>query len=218
MPMHEITRPDGGRSPAYRAGNEGPGLVLIQEWWGLNAQIQSTAERLAEAGFQVLVPDLYRGRLAASGEEAIHLMSGLDFVDACDQDIAGCVAQLGAQGVKVGVMGFCMGGALTVAAAARLSGLHAAVCFYGVPPSELADPARIAIPFQGHFATRDDWCTPAVAAQLEAAMRAAGRRPEIHHYAADHAFFNASRPEVFDAACAEQAWQRSLAFLRQNLA
>lgn len=218
MPMHEITRPDGGRSPAYRAGNQGPGLVLIQEWWGLNAQIQSTAERLAEAGFQVLVPDLYRGRLAASGEEANHLMSGLDFVDACDQDIAGCVAQLGAQGGKVGVMGFCMGGALTVAAAARLSGLHAAVCFYGVPPRELADPARIAIPFQGHFATRDDWCTPAVAAQLEAAMRAAGRTPEIHHYAADHAFFNASRREVFDAACAEQAWQRSLAFLRQNLA
>ena len=92
MPMREITRPDGGRSPAYRAGDEGPGLVLIQEWWGLNAQIQSTAERLAEAGFQVLVPDLYRGRLAASGEEANHLMSGLDFVDACDQDIAGCVA------------------------------------------------------------------------------------------------------------------------------
>lgn len=213
--MIEFQRPDGQRSPAYAAGSTGPGLVLIQEWWGLNAQIKSTAERLAAEGFRVLVPDLYRGQLAASGEEANHLMSGLDFVDACDQDLAGAIRQLGPG--KVGVMGFCMGGALTVAAAARLSGLAAAVCFYGVPPPTLADPAQIAIPFQGHFATRDDWCTPVVAAQLEAAMRAAGRQPEIHHYEADHAFFNASRPEVHDAVAAELAWQRSLAFLNRHL-
>jgi carboxymethylenebutenolidase len=215
MSMIEFPRPDGARSPAYAAGSSGPGLVLIQEWWGLNEQIKATADRLAAEGFRVLVPDLYRGKLAADGEEANHLMSGLDFVAACDQDLAGAIRQLGPG--KVGVMGFCMGGALTVAAAARLSGLSAAVCFYGVPPRELADPAHIAIPFQGHFASRDDWCTPAVAAQLEAAMRAAGRQPEIHHYEADHAFFNASRPEVHDAAAAELAWQRSLAFLNQHL-
>lgn len=219
MRMTDFQRPDGARTPAYRAGgSEGPGLLLIQEWWGLNGQIKATAERFASEGFQVLVPDLYRGKLAASGEEANHLMSGLDFVDACDQDLAGAVAQLAAGGRKVGVLGFCMGGALTVAAAARLDGLAAAVCFYGVPPRELADPARIAIPFQAHFATLDDWCTPAVAAQLEADMRAAGRQPEVHHYAAQHAFFNASRPEVYDAGCAELAWQRALGFLRQHLA
>lgn len=216
--MIEFQRPDGQPSPAYATGSSGPGLVLIQEWWGLNEQIKASADRLAAQGFRVLVPDLYRGKLAADGEEANHLMSGLDFVDACDQDLAGAIRQLGPG--KVGVMGFCMGGALTVAAAARLgarAGLSAAVCFYGVPPQALADPARIAIPFQGHFATRDDWCTPAVAAQLESAMRAAGREPEIHHYEADHAFFNASRPEVHDAAAAELAWQRSLAFLNQHL-
>jgi len=215
MSMIEFRRPDGALSPAYAVGTHGPGLVLIQEWWGLNPQIKATADRFAAQGFRVLVPDLYRGKLAASGEEANHLMSGLDFVDACDQDLAGAVRHL-APG-RVGVMGFCMGGALTVAAAARLDGLSAAVCFYGVPPRALADPARIEIPFQGHFATRDDWCTAAVAQQLEADMKAAGRRPEIHHYEADHAFFNASRPEVHDAAAAELAWQRALAFLNRHL-
>lgn len=219
--MQTLRRPDGGSTPAYAAGPVhdagAPGLVLIQEWWGLNEQIKATADRLAAQGLRVLVPDLYRGKLAASGEEANHLMSGLDFVDACDQDLAAAVAALGQGGAKVGVMGFCMGGALTVAAAARLSGLSAAVCFYGVPPKQLADPAQIAIPFQGHFATLDDWCTPAVAAQLETDMKAAGRLPDIHHYAAQHAFFNASRPEVFDAGCADLAWQRLLAFLHRHL-
>lgn len=217
MSMIEFRRPDGATTPAYQAAGTGPGLVLIQEWWGLNEQIRATADRLAAEGFQVLVPDLYRGKLAASGEEANHLMRGLDFVDACDQDLAGAIAHLAARGQKVGVMGFCMGGALTVAAAARLQTASAAVCFYGAPPRELADTAAIAIPFQGHFATLDDWCTPAVAQELEAAMRAAGRAPEIHHYAAQHAFFNAARPEVFDAAAADLAWQRSLTFLRQHL-
>jgi carboxymethylenebutenolidase len=213
----EFQRPDGATSPGYASGSSGPGIVLIQEWWGLNPQIKATADALATQGFSVLVPDLYRGKLAASGEEANHLMSGLDFVDACDQDLAGAIAHLGAGGGRVAVMGFCMGGALSVAAAARLGGLSAAVCFYGVPPRQLADPADIAIPFQAHFATLDDWCTPAVAMQLEAAMKAAGRSPEIHHYQAEHAFFNAARPEVHDAAAAELAWQRSLAFLNRHL-
>lgn len=213
----EFQRPDGATSPGYAVGSSGPGIVLIQEWWGLNTQIKATADALAAQGFRVLVPDLYRGKLAADGEEANHLMSGLDFVDACDQDLAGAIAHLGVSGERVAVMGFCMGGALSVAAAARLGGLTAAVCFYGVPPRELADPADIAIPFQAHFATRDDWCTPAVAAQLEAAMKAAGRSPEIHHYEAEHAFFNAARPEVHDAAAAALAWRRSLDFLNRCL-
>ncbi|HLO94422.1 MAG TPA: dienelactone hydrolase family protein [Burkholderiaceae bacterium] len=80
------------------------------------------------------------------------------------------------------------------------------------------DPARIRTPFQGHFASRDDWCTPAAAQQLEQAMRAAGRQPECYHYEADHAFFNSARPEVFDAAAAALAWQRSVDFLKRTLA
>jgi carboxymethylenebutenolidase len=218
MSLTSFIRPDGTLTPAYEAPANGPGLVLIQEWWGLNAQIKATADRLAEAGFHVLVPDLYRGKLAADGEEANHLMSGLDFADATHQDLAGAVAALKARGQKVGVMGFCMGGALTVAAAVHVQGLSAAVCYYGVPPKAFADPATITIPFQAHFATQDDWCTPEVAVALETDMKATGHQPEVHHYAAQHAFFNASRPEVFDAACADLAWQRTIAFLRQQLA
>jgi carboxymethylenebutenolidase len=218
----DFRRPDGAFTRAYlapAASTEAPSVVVLQEWWGLNDQIRSVADRLAEAGFHALVPDLYRGRLAADGEEANHLMSGLDFADATHQDVRGAVAHLAARnGRPVGVMGFCMGGALTVAAAAHVPGLSAAVCFYGVPPASLADPATIAIPFQAHFATRDDWCTPAVAQALEVSMRTAGRQPDVHHYEADHAFFNQTRPEVYDAACADLAWQRTLAFLRQHLA
>jgi carboxymethylenebutenolidase len=215
----DFNRPDGGQTQGYLAdaGAGTPCVVVIQEWWGLNAQIKSVADRLAEAGFTALAPDLYRGRLASSADEASHMMNGLDFPDATHQDLQGAVSYLRARGQKVGVMGFCMGGALTIAAAVHVPALDAAVCFYGIPPKEFADPAQITVPFMGHFASKDDWCTPAAAASLEQAMRAAGQTPEMHHYDAPHAFFNASRPEVYDAACSELAWARTLAFLRQHL-
>lgn len=223
--MIEVSRPDGGKTPAYFAKNPepnqrsgSPGIVLIQEWWGLNDHIRGVADRLAAAGHNVLAPDLYRGRLTTLADEANHLMDGLDFADATQQDIAGCVIQLREGGSPVGVMGFCMGGALTVAAAALVPGLSAAVCFYGIPPKQVADPARIRIPFMGHFATLDTWCTPAAAASLEADMRAAGQSPEIHHYAAQHAFFNDSRrAEVYDEACASLAWTRTIEFFARHL-
>jgi len=217
--MIEFQRPDGATSQGYlaEAAAGAPALILIQEWWGLNDHIRSLAERFAAAGFTTLAPDLYRGRLASSADEASHLMTGLDFADATHQDLRGACQRLAAGGRKVGVLGFCMGGALTVAAAVHVPGLAAAVCFYGIPPAGLADPAQIKIPFQGHFASRDDWCTPAAAAALEKSMRAAGAQPELYHYQADHAFFNSARPEVFDAACAQLAWERSLDFLRRHL-
>jgi carboxymethylenebutenolidase len=219
--MIEVSRPDGGKTPAYlakspRAGS--PAIVLIQEWWGLNDHIRGVADRLAGEGHNVLAPDLYRGRLTTLADEAHHLMDGLDFADATQQDIAACVIHLRETGRPVGVMGFCMGGALTVAAAALVPGLAAAVCFYGIPPKQVADPARIRIPFMGHFATLDTWCTPAAAAALEADMRAAGQAPEIHHYVAQHAFFNDSRrAEVYDEACASLAWARTLDFFARHL-
>lgn len=217
----EVSRPDGGVVPAYEAPGPSagsPGVVLIQEWWGLNEHIRSVADRLAAAGYHVLAPDLYRGRRATVADDANQLMCGLDFLDATRQDIAGCVAHLARSAARVGVMGFCMGGSLTVASAVHVPGLTAAVCFYGIPSKELADPARIRIPFMGHFATLDTWCTPEAAATLEADMRAAGQSPEVHHYVAQHAFFNDSRrAEVYDEACATLAWERTLAFLARNL-
>ena len=214
--MIEFQRPDGGSSRAYLAdaGPGTPGLVLIQEWWGLNPHICEVADRFAAAGFTTLAPDLYRGRVASSADEANHLMTGLDFGDATHQDLAGALAWLQERGSKVGVTGFCMGGALTVAAAVHLPGYAAASCFYGIPPAAFADPAKIAMPFQGHFADRDDWCTPAAVDGLQAALTVPA---ELYRYPADHAFFNDKRPEVYDAACAKLAWERTLAFFHKHL-
>ncbi|WP_310388801.1 dienelactone hydrolase family protein [Roseateles sp.] len=216
----EFQRPDGAKSAAYLAeansseGLKRPGLILIQEWWGLNPQICGVADRFAAAGFTTMAPDLYRGRLASDADEASHLMTGLDFGDATQQDLAGALAFLLQHCSKVGVTGFCMGGALTIAAAVHLKGLSAASCFYGIPPAELADPATIGIPFQAHFANQDDWCTPAAADALQAQLAPSA---EIHRYAAQHGFFNERRPEVFDADAAALAWKRTLTFLRRHL-
>ena len=217
--MIEFKRPDGGACGGYLAGaGQGkPGVVVIQEWWGLNDQICGVADRFARVGYNALAPDLYQGRVTQEPDEANHLMNGLDFPGATHQDIRGAVAHLAGLGGKVGVMGYCMGGALTIAAAVHVPNVAAAVCLYGIPPAEFADPAKIRIPFQGHFASRDDWCTPAAANGLEAAMKAAGNPPELVRYEADHAFCNERRAEVYDANAANQAWERMLAVLGKNL-
>lgn len=220
--MIEVARPDGGKLSAWfvpsSAGAKSPGFVMIQEWWGLNEQMKGLAARLAGQGYSVLVPDLYRGRLAANPDEANHLMTGLDFADAAVQDVRGCARHLKAAGApKVGVGGFCMGGALTVIAAVHVPDFDAAVCFYGIPPAEAADPAKIRVPFSGHFANRDEWCTPAAVDALDAAMRRGGVTAEVFRYDADHAFLNERRPEVYDAACADLAWKRATSFLDRTL-
>jgi carboxymethylenebutenolidase len=212
-------RPDGGSTNGYLAmsGTGKPGVVVIQEWWGLNDHIREVADRFAAAGYNALAPDLYAGRVAKDADEAGHMMNGLDFPGATHQDIRGAVDYLHTLGGKVGVVGFCMGGALTIAAAVHVPGVNAAVCFYGIPPAEFASPADIKIPFQGHFANRDDWCTPAAVDGLETAMVRAKLSPDIHRYDADHAFFNTTRPEVYDAAAANLAWQRTQSFFGQHL-
>jgi len=217
--MISFARPDGGHTNGYlaSAGAGKPGLVVIQEWWGLNAHIKSVVDRFAEAGFNTLAPDLYKGKVAGDADEASHMMNGLDFPDAAHQDIRGAVDYLKATSGKVGVTGFCMGGALTVAAGVHVPGISAAVCFYGIPPAGFAAPENIKVPFQGHFANRDDWCTPAAVDTLETAMIRAGLSPQIHRYDADHAFFNNTRLEVYDALSAKLAWERTIAFLGEHL-
>ena len=216
--MIEFARPDGGKTKGYiaTAGQGRPGLVVIQEWWGLNDQICGVADRFARAGYNALAPDLYKGRLTAVPDEANHLMSGLDFADATNQDLRGAATHLKGTSSKVSVMGFCMGGALTIAALVHIPELAAGVCFYGIPPKEFADPAKIKAPFQGHFANQDDWCTPAAVDDLEAAMKAADQSPEIYRYDAAHAFFNERSP-AYNLAAANQAWERMAGFLERCL-
>lgn len=217
--MIDFARPDGSLCQGYfaKAGAGKPGVIVIQEWWGLNPQICGIADRYAAAGFNALAPDLYHGRVTQNPDEANHLMGGLDFSGATHQDIRGAAKYLLEESLQVGVTGFCMGGALTIAAAVHVPEVSAAVCFYGIPPKDFADPAKIRVPLMGHFANRDDWCSPQAVDQLVADMKVAGLNPEIFRYEADHAFCNEARPEVHHAEFARQAFERTLVFFRQHL-
>ena len=219
--MVMVSCPNGSQAPGYLAkpaqGDAAPGVVVIQEWWGLNPQIKGVADRFAQAGYRALVPDLYRGRVTTSPDEANHMMSGLDWAGATHQDIRGAAQHLKAGGKKVAVLGFCMGGALTIMAGVHVAEVDAAVCYYGIPPAEAADPQKLHVPFQAHFAQQDDWCTPAAVDALEKKLKAAKVKFELYRYPGHHGFFNEQRPDVYDAKGAQQAWQRTLAFLKSHL-
>jgi len=217
--MLEFQRPDGKLCPAYGAEPQGQAngrsIVVIQEWWGLNPQIKKMADRLAQAGYRALVPDLFRGKIAKDSSEASHLMGSLDFADAAGQDIAGAVTHFGGQ--RCGVLGFCMGGALTLVTAARVKGVSAGACFYGIPPAAFFDPAANRVPLSLHFAERDDWCTPELVRGLEAGLERSGCQFELYRYPAEHAFMNEARPEVYEPKSAQLAWQRTLDFFEKTL-
>ena len=226
--MVSFKRPDGQAvqgylaEPAQAAG--APAIVVIQEWWGLNAQIRGVADRLAAAGYQALVPDLYRGKSTVEAEEAHHLMSALDFGDAASQDVRGAVQYLKTRAPKVGVTGFCMGGALTLLALANVPEVDAGVVWYGCPPLEYIDASKIRVPVQGHWATQDEFFKIDTVDALEAKLLAAGVSFDFHRYMAHHAFVNETAvgpgripATQYDAVWAQQAWDRTLRFLGRNL-
>jgi carboxymethylenebutenolidase len=215
----QYTTLNGGHVSGYLATAAGSTkhVVVIQEWWGLNDQIRGVCDRFAAAGFNALAPDLYKGRVTAEPDEANHLMNGLDWVGATEQDVRGAVQYLKTHGGRVAVMGFCMGGALTIIAGVKIPELDAGVCFYGIPPTEAADPKHMKIPLQGHFANQDDWCTPPAVNALEATLKEAGVNYELFRYEAQHGFFNEQRPEVYDAEASQQAWERTRRFLNAHL-
>ncbi len=210
--------PDGSDCAGYlaEATEATKGIVVLQEWWGLNDQIRGVAERFAAAGITALAPDLYGGRVTSEPDEAEHLMAGLDWPGACKVEVRGALQHLKATLAKVAVTGYCMGGALTIIAAAKLAECDAAVCFYGIPPEDQAHPADVQVPFQGHFANDDHWCTPDAVDRLEAALGATSIAWEIHRYDAAHAFFNET-VEAYDAAATQASWARTLDFLAQHL-
>jgi carboxymethylenebutenolidase len=221
-------RPDGKTLEGYLAepaqGASAPGVVVIQEWWGLNDQIKGVADRLAKAGYRALVPDLYRGKKALEANEAEHLMTNLNFGDAAGQDVRGAVQQLKTTGSgKVGVTGFCMGGALTLLTAANVPEADAAVAWYGFPPLEYIDPKKIKAPLMGHYATDDVPFPIAKVDELEKKLREANVKFEFHRYKAKHAFANEEAnskklPIVeYNREAAELAWKRTMEFLDRHL-
>jgi len=226
--MIDYRRPDGDSVSGYLAGeelgNDSPGIVVIQEWWGLNDQIRGVAEKFAAAGYRALVPDLYRGKEALEEKEAQHLMQGLDFGSAAAQDIRGAVQHLKSGGsAKVGVTGFCMGGALTLLVAVNVPEADAFVAWYGFPPLEYIDASRIKAPLMGHYGTRDTVFPIDKVDALEAKLRAAKVPFEFHRYEAQHAFANETADSKqlsylkHDPNAAETAWRRTLEFLARHL-
>ncbi len=216
-------RPDGKSVQGYLAEPEraagAPAVVVIQEWWGINDQIRGVAERLASAGYLALVPDLYRGRSTLEAEEAHHLMTGLDFGDAASQDIRGAVQFLKTRSGKVGVTGFCMGGALTLLAACMAPEIDASVVWYGYPSLEYIDASKIKAPLLGHWATQDDFFPIAAVDQLQDKLREAGANFDFHRYLAHHAFANETAvgprrtpATQYDAVWSQQAWDRTFSF------
>lgn len=216
----EFTRPDGKKAPGYLAepaDRDAPGVVMVEEWWGVNDEIKETADRLSREGFRVLIPDLFRGRVAATGDEANHLMQGLDFGDAATQDVRGAVQFLKQNGRKVGVTGYCVGGAVALLAAMYVPEADAVVAYYGLPPPEAGDPSKIRIPVMGHWALHDEFFTSDAVDALEAKLKAGGVAYEFYRYDAKHAFANPKGLGHYDRDAAETAWQRSVSFFHRTL-
>ena len=229
--MVEFKRRDGAPLKGYLSEAAHPlgSVVVIQEWWGLNAQIQGVADRLAAAGFTALVPDLYRGKVTVEAEEAHHLMDGLNFGDAAGNDVAGAIAYLKSQGIgsgKVGVTGYCMGGALTLLSLMNAPEADAGVVWYGLPPLEYIDTAKFGRrPLMAHWATQDAFFAIANVDAFEAKVREAGLPYEGFRYLAHHAFANEDAvgpgripATQYDSAWAQLAWDRTMRFFGQHLA
>lgn len=217
---------NGSQAHGYLAtppGGSGPGVVVIQEWWGLTSHIKAVADRLAADGFVALAPDLYGGPTTHDADEAGRLMGALP-VERAARDLAGAVDYLLAHesvtSSTVGAVGFCMGGGFVLTLAAQQgSRVGAAAAFYPVNP-EVPDLTGLTAPVQFHFGTKDDFTPPARADELVAAVQSAsGTAPDVHTYPAGHAFYNDENAfGTFDPASAEQAWSSLLTFLRDRLA
>jgi carboxymethylenebutenolidase len=206
---------------ALPPSGSGPGLLVIQEWWGLVDHIKDLAERFAREGFVALAPDLYHGENTKSPDQAGKLMMALNIAETA-KDLRGAATYLRNRAEvrpkKVGVVGFCMGGQLALFGACEHPDvINAAVDFYGIHPKVNLDVARLSGPVLAHFGRRDKSVNEEAARALVDRIRGAGKAVEAYFYAADHAFFNDQRPEVYNRESAELAWNRTIEFLRRSL-
>ena len=199
----------------------GPGVIVIQEWWGLVPHIKDVADRLAGEGFVALAPDLYNGKTTSDPDEAGKLTMEMN-IDEAARDMSGAVDFLigldAATGERVGCVGFCVGGGLSMYLAGSNSNIGACVIYYGVLPMTQADNANIQAPILGHYADNDDFLKVDAVRQLESDLKGLGKDVEFHIYeGTEHAFFNDSRPEVYKAEASAQSWERTLAFFNKHL-
>jgi carboxymethylenebutenolidase len=219
---------NGGEAQGYLAvpdGGHGPGVVVIEEWWGLNQQIKEVCDRYASEGFVALGPDVY-GREVPIGEpdEAAEMMMALNIEQAA-KDLSGAVDYLqghdAVSGRGIGVTGFCAGGGLALwLATLRPDAVKAVVPYYGLIPWPDAQPdySKLQAAVQGHYAEEDDFADPETVRQLEAQLKGLGKDVEFFTYpGTDHAFTNHHRPDVFHEEHSDTAWQRTVAFFRQQL-
>jgi carboxymethylenebutenolidase len=210
---------------ATPSSGHGPGVVVIQEWWGLVPHIEDLCDRFAAEGFVALAPDLYHGKATKEPDEAGKLLMELNLAGAA-QDMLGAGTWLAAgdrtAGDRVGIVGFCMGGALAIYAATLSPVFAAVVPFYpymGATAAAKPEVGNIKGAVLGHFAELDGAYTHEQVDALEAELRTAGVDVEFFWYqGADHAFFNDTRPEVYDADASRLAWERTRAFFRTHLA
>ena len=207
-----LSKPESGK---------GPGVIVIQEWWGLVDHIKDVADRFAREGFVALAPDLYHGKTTKSPDEAGKLFMALN-IDRAEKDLRGAIqfvlAQEQTDGGKVGTVGFCMGGQLSLYAACANPNVGACTNFYGIHPNVHPNIAGLQAPVLGIFAEKDGSVTPDAARKLEAQLKSAGKQTEFHIYpGVSHAFFNDTRPEVYNEVYAKESWQRMLKFFRQHL-
>jgi carboxymethylenebutenolidase len=207
----EMAEPEGG-------GKAG-GLVVIQEWHGLTDQMKGKVERLAKAGYLAIAPDLYHGNVAKNDDEAQELMGKVDWQQATSE--IGAAAQYlrsnSRSNGKVGVLGFCMGGALTLAASRFIDGLACGVVFYGIPQVPIDEFAKMKTPILAHFAKKDDWASPDKAEEIRKQVLAGGGSMELFIYDAGHAFMRDGDPSRFDAEASKVAWARTVEFLKKHL-
>ncbi|MET0649509.1 MAG: dienelactone hydrolase family protein [Pyrinomonadaceae bacterium] len=215
---------NGGTASGYLSlpeSGRGPGVVVIQEWWGLVPHIKEVADRFAAAGFVALAPDLYHGEVARSPDEAGKMMMALTIAQA-EKDLRGAVEYLldheATEGEAVGTVGFCMGGVLSLYAASKNERVGACVVFYGIHPKVEPDFDALRAPVLGLYAEKDSSVPPEAVRALEEKIREHGKAIETHIYpGTDHAFFNDTRPEVYDAEAAADAWRRTIEFLSTHL-
>ena len=206
---------------ARSESGRGPGVIVIQEWWGLVDHIKDICDRLAAEGFTALAPDFYDGAQTTEPNEAGSLMMALETAKAAEV-IRGAVTAIqsdeSTSTEEVGVIGFCMGGQLAMYAAAIDERVGACVNYYGIHPNVQPPFEKMTSPILGIFAELDENASPAVVEQLSRNLSAANVRHDFRTYPGiQHAFFNDDRPEVYDERASEDAWERTLRFLRVEL-